>query len=520
MSASREKKNRQGQEGTGFSDPRTAREAESLKQERRTNIMYAAIGVLFVVVALIVVVVKSGVLQNTVSAATIHGEKYKAEEVNYYYVNAYNSFLNQYGDYISYIGLDPTQSLKAQQSAFSEGQTWHEYFVDQGLATMSSVHALADKAEAEGFTVDDLDEQIKTNLDDLASFVEEFNTNNNTSYTAETYLQAMYGEKMTLDLYKEQVRLAIIASEFSNDYQNNQLSYTLDDLKAEYEANRQDYDVVNYESIFVSGSVPTKDADGNDVEVTDEMTAAAMAEAKTTAEGVLSSFQSGETLEAQSAANEDLSYNFAEEATYSSAPAAAQEWLFDTSRKAGDVTVLEADTGYYVVLFHTRSRYDYNTVDVRHILIQTEASQLAETDEGYDDDVARLKAQAKSQADSLYQAWKDGAATEDSFAELANEQSADPGSNTNGGLYEQVYKGQMVASFNDWCFDESRQKGDTGIVETDYGYHIMYFVGQDDPYWQVQVENALRTQDYNTWYEEVTSGYEATTSKLGLQYVG
>lgn len=134
--------------------------------------------------------------------------------------------------------------------------------------------------------------------------------------------------------------------------------------------------------------------------------------------------------------------------------------------------------------------------------------------------VARLKAQAKSQADSLYQAWKDGAATEDSFAELANEQSADPGSNTNGGLYEQVYKGQMVASFNDWCFDESRQKGDTGIVETDYGYHIMYFVGQDDPYWQVQVENALRTQDYNTWYEEVTSGYEATTSKLGLQYVG
>ena len=35
----------------------------------------------------------------------------------------------------------------------------------------------------------------------------------------------------------------------------------------------------------------------------------------------------------------------------------------------------------------------------------------------------------------------------------------------------------MVPTFNDWCFDESRQEGDTGIVKTDYGYHVMYFVG-------------------------------------------
>ena len=46
----------------------------------------------------------------------------------------------------------------------------------------------------------------------------------------------------------------------------------------------------------------------------------------------------------------------------------------------------------------------------------------------------------------------------------------------NGGLYTDVYPGQMVAEFNNWCFDESRQVGDTGVVKTDYGYHVMYFV--------------------------------------------
>ena len=38
----------------------------------------------------------------------------------------------------------------------------------------------------------------------------------------------------------------------------------------------------------------------------------------------------------------------------------------------------------------------------------------------------------------------------------------------------------MVSSFNDWCFDESRQTGNTGIIESQYGYHVMYFVGKSD----------------------------------------
>jgi hypothetical protein len=77
----------------------------------------------------------------------------------------------------------------------------------------------------------------------------------------------------------------------------------------------------------------------------------------------------------------------------------------------------------------------------------------------------------------------------------------------------------MVQSFNDWCFDASRQAGDTDIVETNYGYHVMYFVGQNIPYWQVQVDNTLRTADRSAWMESLTADVEAAQAS-GMKYVG
>ena len=121
---------------------------------------------------------------------------------------------------------------------------------------------------------------------------------------------------------------------------------------------------------------------------------------------------------------------------------------------------------------------DLPNVEVRHILIQPET--LAEDATEEDENLARED--ALTEAQRIYELWKSGEATEDSFAALAEEYTQDPGSASTGGLYEDVYPGQMVTAFNDWCFDESRQPGDTDIVETDYGYHIMYFVRFTDTY--------------------------------------
>jgi len=61
------------------------------------------------------------------------------------------------------------------------------------------------------------------------------------------------------------------------------------------------------------------------------------------------------------------------------------------------------------------------------------------------------------------------------FAELANEYSEDPGSNTRGGLYENFGKGQMVKPFEDAAFTVPIGEI-SDIVETNYGYHIIQVV--------------------------------------------
>ena len=200
---------------------------------------------------------------------------------------------------------------------------------------------------------------------------------------------------------------------------------------------------------------------------------------------------------------------------------AVTEWVFNAERQEGDLTLIESGDNYYVVLFHSRGRNDYNTVDVRHILFKVDTSDLDSKADDYQEKLDARKAEQKEAAEAALKKWEEGARTEDSFAELANELSADTGSNTKGGLYTEVYKGQMVTEFNDWCFDESRQPGDTGIVynEGSYtGYHVIYFVGTDAPYWQVQVRNAMKNADYTQWNNDLVKDITATETS-GMKYL-
>ena len=525
MSASREKKSRQEQAGSGWNDPKTAREAKERKEERRTNILYGTIGVVFLLVAIAAVVWRTNIIPKSVTAATINGEKYTAAEVNYYFENYYQNFLNGNYNILSMIGLDTGSSLKDQTISSTatmfvtdatEGETWYDYFADHALDQMAGVQAMNDAAEADGFAWnDDMQAELDSNLESLASSA------SNYGYTEQQYLSLVYGSTMTKSIYEEQTRRSILASAYLQNYQDS-LSYTDDELEAAYEENRTTYDHVECQFVRVNGAAADTDEDGNEIEVTDEMTTEAMATAKATADAIYAAYQAGTSLE-DAAADYESTASYTDSDSYTYNTSVLGEWLYDDARQAGDSTVLEdADNdAYYVVVFNSRGRDDYNTVDVRHILIQPEASELSEDDEGYEDDVAAKKAEAEKKAQDILDEWKAGDATEDSFAALANEYSADGGSNTNGGLYEQVYQGLMVTEFNDWCFDPARQPGDTGIIYNENtGYHVMYFVGYDKPYWQVRVNSALLTDDVNSFYDEKTEGYTAEQSSFGMSFVG
>jgi len=123
-----------------------------------------------------------------------------------------------------------------------------------------------------------------------------------------------------------------------------------------------------------------------------------------------------------------------------------------------------------------------DTINIRHILFTT----------GTDDDAA-----VKTEADRVYALFLENP-TEDNFAALALEYTAD-GNGAQGGLYEGVYPGQMVPEFNDWCFDPGRVVGDNGIVQTSYGYHLMYFSGVGEPMSDTSAVDAAVSAEYGEW---------------------
>lgn len=128
-------------------------------------------------------------------------------------------------------------------------------------------------------------------------------------------------------------------------------------------------------------------------------------------------------------------------------------------------------------------------VNLRHILLIPEDAEISEdgtvtcSQESWD---ACLK-----EAEALLAQWSKKK-TEENFSDLAFRNSQDTGSSENGGLYSGLKKGQLTEQLDAWCFDPSRQAGDTTIIRTDCGYHILYFC-QPTKAWYAQAKQDLIT---------------------------
>jgi parvulin-like peptidyl-prolyl isomerase len=120
------------------------------------------------------------------------------------------------------------------------------------------------------------------------------------------------------------------------------------------------------------------------------------------------------------------------------------------------------------------------------------------------------KNKAKEEAEKLYNEWLKGDKSEDSFSKLAKEKT-DDGNGDKGGLYEDIYPGQMVKNFEDWCFDEARKPGDHGIVVTDYGYHIMFYSSDSKTtYRDYMVTNDKLAEDMEAWSKSLNDAMSLT----------
>ena len=507
MSASTEKKIRQAARVAG-TDKKMLAAQEEAKKNAKSKRRWTIGTILVVLLIAAIIFLDSGFLYKNTTAVTVGGESYSPAEMNYQYATQYYTWTSQYGSYASMFGLDTSTGLaglSAQDCSMTDGGTWKDYFLDVAISQLTQVKALNDYAAANGIALTD---EEKAAIDSDIASLGSYATLQGYS-SVDNFLAANYGTGVNSKVASKMGTASSLASKALSEYSDS-LTYTADELEEHYKSYNGERDYFDVAYYYIAAEKVAGE-DGNE-STTDETVAAAKAKA----DAILAAYNELEGDDAVERLNAAIA-EAGEEGecvhnsnTAGSALGAYKEWAMG-SRKAGDATVAENSTadGYYVAVFISRNDNHYKLAQVRHILIKAEADENGEyTDEA--------KAAAKARAEEIYAEWKAGDATEESFAALAEEYSEDTGSNTNGGLYDSVRKGQMVEEFDAFCFG-GHKSGDTAIVYGESagsyaGYHIMYYVGEGQLCSESIAESDMRSADLEEWLDSLIADYEPVKS--------
>ena len=543
MSASNKKKLRKEQELEQLTEKQQAARKEAKQTKIYTIVFICVIALVLVAFAGTLIyrsVSNSGTIEKNTKAVTIGDHTLSTAELNYYYMDLiqaqYSSWQSTYGNYMSLylqmMGLNLTKSLDSQIRDSSTNQSWADYFLDTAIENARGTYALYDDAQANGFDTD-----VSANVDTTVSSMTLAGTNAGYSNLA-AYLKARYGNGATEETFREYCRVSLIAQAYQSAHSE---SLTYDDaaIRAYDAEHGENYNSFTYTTVYVKASDflqgGTTDED-NKVTYSDEEKAASVTDAKAAADSLAEAKSTVEleklvSLVKLPAANAtELTTTQSKAILYTSVNSAFQEWVSDPNRVAGDTNVFPNEStstdddgnkttttyGYYVVMFESSTDNAKPMANVRHLLVAFEGGTKDSSGKTtYSDEE---KAAAKTKAEELLEQWKSGDATEDSFAELVKDNTADTASASTGGLYENINPGSnYVENFKNWAL-EDHQPGDTGIVETEYGYHIMYFVGgSEQTYRDYMIENQLRSDDMQSWYNglvEATTVNVLNTSKI------
>ncbi len=410
-------------------------------------------------------------------AASTANIKVDAKVAACYYRDYLQMYIDSYGaeTLLSSYGMDVNASLKDQPYPYDQTVTWFDMLMDQSMSSLEQQLVLCEAANAAGHTPSEKElQQIETLLSEADL--------------------SMYGNGVTEADLRKALELQCLSSSYYTA-QLESLTPTQEEIDAYFAEHEKNFLTCSLAGFSVSYAAAEE---GGMTQAEAKAIAEKLQNAKSPAafEQIVSDY----LVEYEEYTDEQLASLlpsiFTDGFTYTEGNEIA-EWAFGGAKK-NDTHLIEGEGAYYIYMMTEEPAKDETkTVNVRHILFMTAEDNMAA-------------------AEAALEEWENGEATEDSFAALADQYSEDTGSNTNGGLYENVYVGQMVETFNDWCFDESRKPGDTGIVETNYGVHVMYYSEDAAPMWQVNIEEEMIYEKYGTWYEEQMALYPVTVNDVVL----
>ena len=483
-------------------DRKVQKRKEEKEKEKKEERISTAIGIV-VLVALVCLVASFPIrtyLATHETYVVVNGEAVNKVEFDYQYNLTKNNYITQYGSYLTYFGLDTSKDLSTQM--YSDTLTWQDYFEQNAVESLKQNKALMAEAKAAGFTYDTTDE--------YNTFKETIKTSAASAGISEKeYVRSIYGSYATMGRIEEYVKNDMVMNAYYQKLQEDNAPSD-DEIQSYYEENKATYDSVDYRLTTIEADLPTEPTELADpVEETAADTTGSTDGTAATDSTQDTAYQPSDAEIAKAMEDAKVLADDAEQTVAKDGEAHENEkkssvnylisdWLFDDARKAGDTTVITNDNShcYYAVAFEKRYLDETPSADVR-VIIPTEDKT----------------------GEEILEEWKNGAATEDSFAELCKKYTQDTSAVENGGLFEQVTKTGMTEELSNWIFDTSRQAGDTVAITVSDTTYVLYYIGQDQPEWKINIKNTLVSDTMSQHMQDISADVTVEDPKGKLNYL-
>lgn len=483
-------------------DRKVQKRKEEKEKEKKEERISTTVGIVFLV-ALVCLVASFPIrtyLATHETYVVINGEEVNKVEFDYAYNTSKNNYITQYGSYLSYFGLDTSKDLSTQM--YSDTLTWQDYFEQNAVESLKQNKALMAEAKAAGFTYDTTDE--------YNTFKETIKTSAAAAGVSDKeYVRSIYGSYATMGRIEEYVKNDMVMNAYYQKLQEDNAPSD-DEIQSYYEENKATYDSVDYRLTTIEADLPTEPTELADpVEETAADTTGSTDGTAATDSTQDTAYQPSDAEIAKAMEDAKVLADDAEQTVAKDGEAHENEkkssvnylisdWLFDDARKAGDTTVITNDNShcYYAVAFEKRYLDETPSADVR-VIIPTEDKT----------------------GEEILEEWKNGAATEDSFAELCKKYTQDTSAVENGGLFEQVTKTGMTEELSNWIFDSSRQAGDTVAITVSDTTYVLYYIGQDQPEWKINIKNTLVSDTMSQHVQDITADVTVEDPKGKLNYL-
>lgn len=422
------------------------------------------------------------------SYVEIAGESVNKVEFDYQYNMIKDNFFEQNSYYLTYMGMDIEGDLSTQM--YSDTLSWKDYFEQLAVQRISQNKMLVKEANEKGFEYD-VTQDYNTYLESIKTSAEE------QGVSEADYITAAFGDYATIERLESCIKEALHANAYYQQV-GEDLYPTEEEVNARYEANKDSYDSVDYRIELIKAELPTEPTELADpVEETEDTEAAEGEEtAYTPSEAeVAKAMADAKALADESVKTIMTEGSLSENVMRTSATSIIREWLFDEARKAGDTTVIEdAELNQYFVLgFVARYRDESPSADLRVII----------TDQG--------------NGQEIYDEWKAGAATEESFGELADKYTIET-ADIEGGLYKGVLPTSGYENLDTWV-GEKHAYGDTAVMDLgDNLNYVLYYVGENDPNWKMLCESTILEEKVSDYISNLVEGVEVN-GKGNLNYI-